>query len=383
MGLFSLTQSLIRYAVISVVVLLCAFLLLLPAIRNTASNYNEKSLGKKAMINFQVPSPGKQQVAELAQQSFIDDAFPYYDAFSTVQLPRGRKLSNYYIMLIEDGARFPFTQTSLQVTKANTADSPAAYADYAFAKEYGVKKGDTLSIELGAEVLSVPVTAIIENCASMTHYQQDGSDGSLIVSIPQSLINSLGTARGKPVLYSGAYIRANNQAQAKAYLKDYKPLGRQREADVFKSDADYSAYLKDFNNTSYEAEIRDFSMPNQFAAQNGGSLKNALLILIIISVAIMLSAFVRFSNPKTKNAVDMRIHNGGKATAVSGSVRGSVVLEVLWSAVLLTILAYVFLSSGKVYCPAASYFLPIGISLGGIVIFGFIFANIYSQQYIK
>jgi hypothetical protein len=382
MALISFRQSLIRYAAVSVVVLICALLLLNPAARRLASDYNENSLEQKARLDFQIPSPDHDQVIALSKEPFIEAVFPYYDVFSTVQLPQGKKLSNYYIMLVEDAAGLPFIQSALQIEKENSLNAPSVYADFGFVKKYGSKKGDLLGISLGPKTISAPIGAIIENCSSLTHNQQSGGDEALIVSVPPAVLEDLSREKGSPIQYSGAYLRVKNHSQAKEFLRNYKPLARRKPASLFKSDSDYQAYLNGFNSTSYEAEIRDMSN-KQSLSQEANVFKNAFLIMILVLGAVILCAVVPFSAPSMKKDIENRIRNGEEIKKMYNKVYIPILLSLLWSILLYGAMAALAISSQTIYCPFAVYLPFVLISLGGIFIFGLFFSASFAKIYTK
>jgi len=253
----------INLIITAVSVIIISIFLLYPFEQKISGNYNINKLKKEANVSFQVPSPGKMQIQEILNNQNIEAVFPYYDLFTDVSLGNKRKLSNRYLMLItgSQAGAFPFVQESMFIKKDNIdTKKPLAFIDYGFAKKYGLSLGAEIGFNLGSVSLTAPVAAVTYNINRLMHIREgDGTEGVLIISIPESFLSDLEESVGRTIQFGGAYIRAKNISVVKDYLKDYKPLGRLKERRLFATESEYVKYLNDFNGISYSAEIRDLS----------------------------------------------------------------------------------------------------------------------------
>jgi hypothetical protein len=360
----------LKYAAFAIVVLLCSVLFVLPAIKTVAQNHNRKVLQKNANVSFQIPSPGRQQVVDMVKMASITGVFPYYDVVADIQIPLGSTLAKFPMVLIEEAAQdsFPFTVSALRINKATKPQNQSVlYADYAFAKSHKIHIGDELVVQFGNHTLNMPLVAIIEN-------------PGVYVGEKEVLIAALQPTYFTGIEYSGAYLQSQNRSQTKSFLRDYKPAGLLRNRSAFKSDADYEAYLKDYDSRSYEAEIRDFS---QISFREAGVFGNVILVFLFVFVTIIISALVTFTNNATKNLIRTRINNGQPHSKTIAEVQNTILCETIWGSVLGVVFFGLFYSSQTFYCPLSEYIPIFLISIGCPLLCSILFARIFAVGYIK
>jgi hypothetical protein len=380
MSIFNFRQMLIKCIISIIVFLIASLIFLFPALRDTARNYNRKRLAAQAQIAFQIPSPSNNQVEEMELQPFIQQVFSYYDVFTAVTL-KGRQMPNYYTMLISDNSAdsFPLTQPSLRLKKGYNNTSPFAFVDYAFAKTLSVGVGDNLTIEIGSKILSVPIYGITANCQDYLPIQND-MGGALIIAISPAELSSIA---GKTLQYSGAFLCVSDYNKTKDYLQNYKPFGLLRERSVSENEEDYRKYINDFTSISYEAEIRDFTRPDIFLTQVGNTVLASLPLTIIMMVCFILITTVSFSDQNIRYIITTYIKNGEKINSIRKKIRNPILTVVLLTCMVCVFILVFNISKNTMYCPILSYIPIITGTLGVMLVFGIVFANLFAKSIVQ
>jgi len=375
----------INIIITTVLVILLSIFLLSPLEQKVSENYNIKKLRQEANVSFQVPSPGKSQIQEIMDNKNIEAVFPYYDLFTDVSLKNKKLLSEHYVMLITSSqvGTFPFVQESMFVKKGNIdAKKPLTFIDYSFARKYGLSVGKEIGLNIGSISLTAPIAAITYNINRLLHIREgDGTEGMLIISIPESFVSNLEESVGRTIQFGGAYIRTKNISAVKSYLTDYKPLGRLKGRSLFATDGEYIKYLNDFNGTSYSAEIRDLS--NIFNSSSSLYIVEVFPILLLTVLLLFALLFFNFNSQKFIAIANENIKNGGSIKDILNSIKTYLIFFSIYIIILYFVLFCIIIKLDNTYYPIISslpFFLLFSIIYVLLVI---ILARLYLIYYEK
>ena len=353
MGFFSLKQIGLQFLALVIVILISFFMFVRPAITTIATHHTLTTVSDKASVDFQIPSPSNSQLVSLEQEPFIQKVFPYYDLFSDITAQDNTRIENTYIMLIESirSKDFPFIAAPLQIKKITDVIDVALFIDSVVAKRYGIAEGDNISVDLGTMNITVPVAAIVYPPFDYLHIQKNQT-GLLVLALSNATFTQLTAANHKTITYSGAYVRVSEYTAAKAFFKNYKPLGRMKNRKLFKSDVEYDMYVKSFYETSYEAEIRDFSSLSVGTKTITGKL--LLACAVILFATIFSSVFLLFSSGIRGKAIN-RLRNGQKLSSLRGMIVIPLYITSGLSCILLLILESIVINMQTAFAPLYVY----------------------------
>ena len=363
-------------------VVITSLFLLLPAERQIAQKYNENILKKNINLSFQIPSPGKEQIKDLEANSDIEKIFPYYDLFTTLKLKR-KTLSNFYTMMITNSQidAFPFTQDKMIINKLNySADEVIAFIDYSFAKDNNLKTGDKIDLSVGAKDINAVIGAVIINPGQFIHIRQgDGTEGSVIISIPDVTLQEI--SEGRIIQYGGAYIRSRNYDKTKEMLRAYKPYGRLKDRQLFPTQDEYQSYLDNFNKISYNAEIRD--LKSELADSSPFPFTGILLLLFLITLQIILIIIICFNNTSTFGRACERIKNGEEIKDIIHPIKQNFISVLILNILLYTLFFIIFTATNRLYCQTGNYLLFFISFIVTMIILNILCLNLYLKFYKK
>jgi hypothetical protein len=358
MNSFTWKKSLFQFIAVLLIVVITSLFFLLPSERQIAKSYNDNILKNNVNLSFQVPSPGKDQVKELETHSAIDKVFPYYDLFANLKL-KNRTLSNYYTMLITNTqtASFPFTQDSVAVKKINYSNNDTvAFIGYSFANDNNLNAGDSIVLNIGENATAAIIGAVVVDPGLFMHIRQgNGSGGAVIVSVPEGYLDEV--TKGRTIQYGGAYIRVNDYDGTKNILREYKPMGRLRDRNLFSTQDEYQNYLDNFNKTSYAAEIRDLG--SELGRPASFPVYGVLLTLIIAVIGIMLIVTVIFGSKSSLGINREKIKKGEYVNSIIAPIKRNYLVILLFNIVLYLLFFCIFVMTNRTYCPVVNYALLI------------------------
>lgn len=273
------------YSLISILVLgvLTLFAFNKTYLETESYNLLVTSVYEKSEIDFDIPSPTKEQLLEIKNLDYIDDAFGYYYTESSIKVDKKNIKAKILFSDMMDSIDFTMYCSSRLISSEEGLDNPI-YIDYDFSKRNNVNLGD----EMIFNNIKFQVGRIYE---TNTYY------GSAIfaplVGEQKNLIES--TAKS----YSGAYLKSNDISKTDNYLKTYKPLGRLKLPSDFASDEEYQMHYNYWKNASYYNEI------TSFASKAAGINKKSSIgyvLGIIISGFVMVALFVILSFRKCEKS---------------------------------------------------------------------------------
>ncbi len=284
--------SVILVLVLSVV---AAVFFISPNINTQGENRLNSGVYKYSEIDYDIPSPTKAQLEEIAKLDFVDDVFGYYFTESTVKLPdKSVKTKLIFSDHLDSLGMTMYSDERLVEKSEQGLDNPI-YVDYKYFTENELSLGDTVKFnDIEFQVGRV--------------YETNDYYGSAVfvplVGEQKAYIESATTA------YSGAYLSVNDESKAETYLRNYKPLGRLRDRDSFDSDEAYQKHYDFWYGASYYNEITSFSAKREMIQDNSSTnyiVAFAVAAFAMFATNIVLSLRKRekvyFSKKKLKSNV--------------------------------------------------------------------------------
>jgi len=302
--------SLILNAIIGV---LSIVFIVKPNIEAYSNNLLLTSVYENSNIDYDIPSPTKDQLQEIRKLDFVDKAFGYFYTEGALKIKS--KYVKEKIIFSDDLDSLEITMYNdkrLIITSQEGIYKNPVYVDYDFYIKNDLSIGDVIHYNN----IELQVGRVYE---TNTYY------GSAIfiplVGEQKNYIESLTKS------YSGAYLKVNDSVKAESYLKNYKPLGRLKDRSDFASDEEYQIHYNFWNNANYYNEITSFS--SRLAATNLKAVPSYFLGFIILSI-IMLIANIVLSMRKSE-----RIYFNKKK--YKGDIRNYYIATILIDAILMMI----------------------------------------------
>lgn len=203
-----------------------SFIFILPFINYSGQKYTYNSFINNLNVDFDIPSPSKDQINELRKLDFVEKVIPYY--YDKIDI--NSKRSDAILFDNIDDLQFIFKNYTF--IKGYYSNENSIYADYILSKNLNLKFNDNISINNKNYILS---GIYKEN----VYYNK----GILF------LLNTDYT------LYSGAYIKSKDKNKLEEYLKHYIPLGRLKDESNFKTQESYNIHSNAIYSGNYLSEI--------------------------------------------------------------------------------------------------------------------------------
>ena len=214
-----------------------------PYIETKSENLLMTSVYESSNIDFDIPSPTKEQLNQIKNLEFIDDVFGYYYTESEVKIRNSSKKIKIIFSDMLDSLDFTMYNNSRLIESSNNYSNPI-YIDYDFSKKNNIKLGD----EIEFNNIKFQAGRIYE---TNTYYTS--ALFAPLVGEQKKLIENSAKS------YSGAYLKCNDKNKTDAYLKTYKPLGRLKNRSDFSNDDEYQMHYNSWKNANYYNEITSFS----------------------------------------------------------------------------------------------------------------------------
>lgn len=268
-----------------ILVLLVAFAFISPMFEIIGEANLMQSLYNNDKLDFDVPSPSYDQIAQLEAETSIESVFPYY--YTEVDLSVNGKTRETNLFFSDAFDKLDQTmycdERRIEVSK-ETYSNPI-FVDYEFIKDTGAKLGSTVSVSFGGTKIDFQIAAIYE---TNTYYE-----GGAVLAKWEGLQKDTIMAISPKLVYSGAYIQATDHGLCKNYLEtQYKPYGRLRDASEFATQEAYEIHYNAFMSANYSNEISDFNAKGQdvapkVEAKMSTANKNVVLSSVIMVVALI------------------------------------------------------------------------------------------------
>lgn len=276
-------------------------------INQAQDKYEFESIYINTEIDFIIPSPSYAQISEIqTEANGIEVVKPYYETSAALSVNEQTCKGTALIFSDADNLDVTPYGSKRMISMAEEVQSGTAVIDKMFAETNGCVIGDTITISIDNTAYKFTVVGISEN----NTYCSDGSVALFLSSEDATVFETIG------IKYSAAYIKATDLSKCKNYLlEDYKPFGRLKDKEDFKSEDTYNEHLENFSNADWSKEITLCSENYETLSvkyQNVPSsiLRNTLIYAIIVFVVFCVFNSVMLKNDTLRSYFKMYIVKG-------------------------------------------------------------------------
>ena len=273
-------RLLMSIAICCVVTLVSVLIFVFPYVLASSETYNSQSLYKNSDIDFVVPEPSFDQVAQLSGSFGINKIFPFYKTTSLVSINNKTRSTN--VLMTDQMQNVDITMYNIKrlIKESNNQVSNPIMIDWEFSHDTGANIGDVISLSIGENNVDYTVVAIYES-----NNLYDG--GAILVPISteqKDYINKKSKNNG----YSAMYVSASDYGACQSYLKsEYIPMGRLKDRSLFDSDDQYQIHYDAIMSSGYANEITDFRVK-----EDSLSISNSAVLVCIASGLVFICMFI-------------------------------------------------------------------------------------------
>ena len=266
--------------------LLFSFAFVKPQKQNYDKAIDDNFVYANSDADFQIPNPSIEQLAEIKNQSFVEDVFGYYLTKTNVTGNNSSKV-NLIMSDTMNSLSISMYNDKTKLDSNNQKEVNYAYLDKTAADDLKVSIGDEIKITIASTTLSYKVSRIYVANPLF-------KDGSIVLDFSGELKN-IYNANVKSNGYSAAFIDASNVSECCNYLNNYKPLGRLKDRSEFETDEAYNLYNDAIMSGNYSNEITILSENRELAIKEINSSKSNLIMMAYIASAISAVALIIFA----------------------------------------------------------------------------------------
>ena len=328
--------------------LINGFIFMSPYINYKSKKYAYSDFYKNFNIDFDIPSPSKNQINELIKLDFIEKVIPYYYANLTLNYGKNRNSNILFFDNLED-IEYIYNDNRL-INKVNQTDN-FIYVDYYFIKDSKSKLNDTLKTFINGVEIEFSINGIYKE----NLYYNNGAEASLWKT---EYLN-------RNIEYSGAFIKAKDINLCRNYLsQEYKPLGRLKSRDNFDTEESYNIHIKAILSGNYANEITDFNIKSEsdIDAIESGYISNivryALGIILVFILIILINNYLLSNN---RDYFYNRLIMGEKFQNIKNSYSLLFIISLIVSIVSNIIFIKIVSSNIEYYIPNKNIFISINL----------------------
>lgn len=262
-------------------------------INQAQDKYEFESIYINTEIDFIIPSPSYAQISEIqTEANGIEVVKPYYETSAALSVNEQTCKGTALIFPDADNLDVTPYGSKRMISMAEEVQSGTAVIDKMFAETNGCVIGDTITISIDNTAYKFTVVGISEN----NTYCSDGSVALFLSSEDATVFETIG------IKYSAAYIKATDLSKCKNYLlEDYKPFGRLKDKEDFKSEDTYNEHLENFSNADWSKEITLCSENYETLSVKYQNVPSSILRNTLIYAIIVFVVFFVFNSVLLKN----------------------------------------------------------------------------------
>lgn len=328
--------------------LINAFIFMPPYINYKSKKYAYSDFYNNFNIDFDIPSPSKNQINELRNLDFVEKVIPYYYANLTLNYGKNRDSNILFFDSLED-IEYIYNDNRL-INKVNKTDN-FIYVDYYFIKDSKAKLNDTLKTSINGAEIKFSINGIYKE----NIYYNNGAEASIW---KKEYLN-------RNIEYSGAFIKSKDISLCRNYLsKEYKPLGRLKSRDNFDTEESYNIHIKAILSGNYANEITDFNLKSESDINfiESGYISNiiryALGIFLVFIIIILINNYFLSKN---KGYFYNRLIMGEKLQNIKNSYSLLFIISLIVSIVSNIVLIKIVVANIEYYIPLKNIFISINI----------------------
>ncbi len=262
-------------------------------INQAQDKYEFESIYINTEIDFIIPSPSYAQISEIqTEANGIEVVKPYYETSAALSVNEQTCKGTALIFPDADNLDVTPYGSKRMISMAEEVQPGTAVIDKMFAETNGCVIGDTITISIDNTAYKFTVVGISEN----NTYCSDGSVALFLSSEDATVFETIG------IKYSAAYIKATDLSKCKNYLlEDYKPFGRLKDKEDFKSEDTYNEHLENFSNADWSKEITFCSENYETLSVKYQNVPSSILRNTLIYAIIVFVVFCVFNSVLLKN----------------------------------------------------------------------------------
>ena len=262
-------------------------------INQAQDKYEFESIYINTEIDFIIPSPSYAQISEIqTEANGIEVVKPYYETSAALSVNEQTCKGTALIFSDADNLDVTPYGSKRMISMAEEVQSGTAVIDKMFAETNGCVIGDPITISIDNTAYKFTVVGISEN----NTYCSDGSVALFLSSEDAAVFETIG------IKYSAAYIKATDLSKCKNYLlEDYKPFGRLKDKEDFKSEDTYNEHLENFSNADWSKEITLCSDNYETLSVKYQNVPSSILRNTLIYAMIVFVVFCVFNSVLLKN----------------------------------------------------------------------------------
>ena len=262
-------------------------------INQAQDKYEFESIYINTEIDFIIPSPSYAQISEIqTEANGIEVVKPYYETSTPVSVDE--QICKGTTLLFSDTSNLDVTPygSKRMISVTEKVQPGTAVIDKLFAETNGCSAGDQITISINDIEYEFAVVGVSEN----NTYCSDGSVALFLMPEDAVAFETSG------IRYSAAYIKATDLGKCKNYLlEDYKPLGRLKDKEEFKSEDTYNQHLANFSNADWSKEITLCSENYETLSVKYQNVPSSILRNTLIYGIIVFLVFCVFNSVLLKN----------------------------------------------------------------------------------
>ena len=262
-------------------------------INQAQDKYEFESIYINTEIDFIIPSPSYAQISEIqTEANGIEVVKPYYETSAALSVNEQTCKGTALIFPDADNLDVTPYGSKRMISMAEEVQPGTAVIDKMFAETNGCVIVDTITISIDNTAYKFTVVGISEN----NTYCSDGSVALFLSSEDATVFETIG------IKYSAAYIKATDLSKCKNYLlEDYKPFGRLKDKEDFKSEDTYNEHLENFSNADWSKEITFCSENYETLSVKYQNVPSSILRNTLIYAIIVFVVFCVFNSVLLKN----------------------------------------------------------------------------------
>lgn len=340
--LITFTKNLIFIFIIS-------FIFFMPSLLNYANSNKELSLYNGSYIDFDVPSPSKQQVEDLENLDHIQFVIPYIYTNKSIKLKSQNIVNDVGILFFRDFTdieKTMYNRTRIIESNENYSNN-SLLVDYNLVSQNLVKLGDLVEIDFNGKLIEFTVDGIYETNIYYNSFVVAGVWSGEQRRLTESSLN-------RELNYSGAYISSNNLVATDLYLKnEYKPYARLRERLEFDNDESYLIHYNAFISGNYSNEISDFNILKNVAISKSNDYLQIARLNLISGLLLLLFYMVISNFALLFRKSEYRYFNARKVIGASSNSYYfyTMIAEIMISSFIIVILTLINFNNLPLFLP--------------------------------
>ena len=285
-------------------------------------------------IDYEIPSPGKNQVKEIKGLHFVESVNPFFRTDIPVIKQRDNQIckGTVYLTDAEGGEWGPYIHS--RMIEGEISVGNIAYINESFALDNRLYVGDHVSITLEGVKFEFTVSALFKDTMS-----QDESIPSIVFFSTDKEYKEIIDSYN----FSGAYVGVIDDVAARDYfLNTYRPLGQIATREKYISEESYQSAVDFVLNSNYATTILDFkAIGLDILSIEEMENRGCIFLLVGVVASILFSAVLLSRRILSKGSMEIWM-SLVKVGVSRGKVRGKIIFICGFDIINVIILSYIY-----------------------------------------